>query len=118
MLEQPTRYILLQRGNLLVAFLSMQLVDEEGGFVLYCYEVQVDDSHQGQGLGKWLMDAFHLLAQHHRLARTMLTCFSCNTRALAFYKALGYELDSTSPEPRRLRNKLMQPDYQILTRVC
>lgn len=117
MLEKPTRYLLLLRGGSLVAFLSTQLVDEDGP-VLYCYELQVTAAAQGQKLGSWLMKLFHLLASELGVCRTMLTCFTSNKRALAFYKALGYVLNDTSPRPRRLRNKTVEPDYEILSKAC
>jgi hypothetical protein len=49
--------------------------DTEGDVpVVYCYELQVDDSAQGKGLGKRMMQLMELLVSHHSLEFSLI-CF-------------------------------------------
>lgn len=51
------------------------------------------------------------------VTKVMLTCFLSNTQALEFYRALGFEKDAISPEPRALRfGKVCNPDYIIMSK--
>lgn len=51
------------------------------------------------------------------IEKVMLTCFLRNTKAVAFYKKMGFVKDAISPEERRLRGgRVFVPDYVILSR--
>ena len=50
------------------------------------------------------------------LEKTMLTCFVSNAHARRFYERLGFAVDESSPRPRRLRDKVIEPEYVILCR--
>lgn len=50
------------------------------------------------------------------LEKTMLTCFVSNAHARRFYEKLGFDVDESSPRPRRLRDKVIEPEYVILCR--
>ncbi|PMB65917.1 hypothetical protein BM221_008116 [Beauveria bassiana] len=50
------------------------------------------------------------------LHKTMLTCFTANARARRFYEKLGFAVDDSSPRPRRLRDKVVEPEYVIMYR--
>lgn len=48
------------------------------------------------------------------IAKLMLTCFTSNQRALAFYQKLGYSEDECSPKPKVLRNgRKVEVEYVI-----
>jgi RimJ/RimL family protein N-acetyltransferase len=50
--------------------------------------------------------------------KLMLTCFTSNQKAIAFYEKLGYSKDEFSPTPKLLRNGTrVEPDYVILSKV-
>lgn len=69
------------------------------------------------GLGKLLMG--HVTAAADRiptLEKTMLTCFVRNAHARGFYERLGFAEDESSPRPRRLRGKVVEPEYIIMAR--
>lgn len=70
------------------------------------------------GIGKQLMNYLADTAEHiPSVQKVMLTCFVCNTHALAFYHKLGYTTDDFSPRPRKLRGgKVVTPDYVVLSR--
>lgn len=50
------------------------------------------------------------------LEKTMLTCFVSNEHARRFYQRLGFDVDESSPRPRKLRGKVIEPEYVILCR--
>jgi len=102
----------------ILGFLSFMTTYEDGKEVLYCYEIHIHPSLQGQGVGRHLMILFEETARRIGLAKTMLTVFKANRLALAFYERLGYEVDEFSPRPRRLRNgTVKEVDYLILSKV-
>lgn len=91
---------------------------EDGKEVLYCYEIHIQPSLQGRGVGRQLMNLYEETARRIGLEKTMLTVFRANESALAFYERLGYEIDEYSPGPRRLRNgTVKEPDYLILSKA-
>lgn len=67
--------------------------------IAYIYEIQLEPSVQGKGLGSYLMDLLEQWAHRYGVRKLMLTCFQSNTAALAMYRKLGYELDESSPDP-------------------
>merc|ERR1719430_1485408 len=82
--------------------------------VLYCYEIQLEESCRGKGLGKFMMKVLELLTIQAGLLKTMLTVFKHNSKASTFFKeGLKYSVDETSP----LDTIQEQFDYEILSRV-
>jgi len=65
--------------------------------VVYCYEVQVDQSYQKKGLGAFLMSLLKEISEKMKMWKILLTCFKANVAAITFYKRLGYDIDSNSP---------------------
>jgi N-alpha-acetyltransferase 40 len=82
--------------------------------VLYIYEIHLSESLRGLGLGKHLMHVAEHIATAARLDRLVLSVFTCNKQALKFYESLGWVTDETSPEPRILRGKVIEPDWKAL----
>lgn len=80
-----------------VAFVHLRYEMEEDEPVLYVYEIQVESSIQGRGVGKFLMQLVELIARRAGLARVMLTSFTANSGANKLYSKLGYVLDEGSP---------------------
>lgn len=100
------RYLVVYDGrDRPVAFSSFMATAEEDASgaqipVLYCYELQVAAEHRHKGLGRRLMRKLEAIAAQTRSPRArkvMLTCFTANREALAFYATLGYEPDEISP---------------------
>ncbi|KAH8682758.1 acyl-CoA N-acyltransferase [Xylariales sp. PMI_506] len=119
MKSNELRYILVKDydGNI-CGFTSLMPTFEEGQPVIYCYEIHLKAEVQGTGLGKHLMGFQESVAAHTPdVNKVMLTCFLKNENALAFYRKLGFEKDSISPEPRKLRfGKEFIPDYIIMSK--
>ncbi|XP_048536098.1 N-alpha-acetyltransferase 40-like [Triticum urartu] len=85
------------RGGRLLGFVHYRFVVEEDVPVLYVYELQLESSVQGKGLGKFLMQLIELIACKSQMEAVMLTVQKSNTDAMAFYNNLGYVISSTSP---------------------
>ncbi|RAO68153.1 uncharacterized protein BHQ10_004165 [Talaromyces amestolkiae] len=100
-----------------LAFLSFMTTYEDGKQVLYCYEIHIHPSLQGQGIGRHLMTLFEETGRRIGLEKGMLTVFRANSAATGFYERLGYSVDEFSPGPRQLRNgTVKEPDYLILSK--
>lgn len=100
-----------------LAFLSFMTTYEDGKEVLYCYEIHIHPSLQGLGIGRHLMSLFEETGRRIGLEKAMLTVFTANSAAIAFYERLGYGVDEFSPVPRQLRNgTVIEPDYKILSK--
>lgn len=49
--------------------------------------------------------------------KVMLTCFTCNEKAVSFYGKRGFEKDEYSPMPKVLRNgSKVEEEYVILSK--
>ncbi|KAH1082768.1 hypothetical protein J1N35_022529 [Gossypium stocksii] len=82
----------------LLGFLHFRFTLEEEIPVLYLYELQLDSSVQGKGLGKFLMQLVELIAQENRMGAVVLTVQKSNTLAMKFYiSKLRYVVSSISP---------------------
>lgn len=80
-----------------VAFLHYRYEEEHGQPIVYVYEIQVDTSVQGKGVGAYLMRLIELIARKGKLKRILLTVFHDNVGAYGLYRKLGYVLDDDSP---------------------
>ncbi|KAL5212183.1 hypothetical protein ABZP36_023030 [Zizania latifolia] len=81
----------------LLGFVHYRFVLEEDLPVVYVYELQMEPSVQGKGLGKFLMELIELIACKSQMQAVMLTVQKANKFALAFYRKLRYVISSTSP---------------------
>ncbi|TYJ10899.1 hypothetical protein E1A91_A11G239800v1 [Gossypium mustelinum] len=82
----------------LLGFLHFRFTLEEEIPVLYLYELQLDSSVQGKGLGKFLMQLVELIAQENRMGAVVLTVQKSNSLAMKFYiSKLRYVVSSISP---------------------
>ncbi|KAI9595460.1 hypothetical protein BDF19DRAFT_71933 [Syncephalis fuscata] len=84
--------------------------------VLYCYELQVDCSAQGQGIGRILMQEMDKIAAHWHMTKIMLTLIKINTPAKLFYQQLGFTIDEISPENILPMYRVKRISYQILSK--
>jgi ribosomal protein S18 acetylase RimI-like enzyme len=58
---------------------------------VYVYDIEVDEPHQGRGLGRATMLAAEDLARGAGLRHIALNVFGWNSRAEKLYRSLGYE---------------------------
>ncbi|KAH7059013.1 acyl-CoA N-acyltransferase [Macrophomina phaseolina] len=115
--EKPSELDTSTVGNDIVAFCSFMFTIEDDYPVVYIYEIHLAESHRRSGLGRHLMRIVEHCATEGAVDKAMLTCFRCNTLAMAFYTKLGYEEDEFSPPAKRLRGgKIKLPSYLIMSK--
>ncbi|KAJ3695945.1 hypothetical protein LUZ60_001322 [Juncus effusus] len=82
----------------LVGFVHYRFVVEEDLPVVYVYELQLESSVKGKGLGKFLMQLVELIARKNEMRAVMLTVQKVNLVAMNFYtNKLRYVMSSISP---------------------
>ncbi|XP_052878229.1 uncharacterized protein LOC108479612 isoform X3 [Gossypium arboreum] len=101
----------------LLGFLHFRFTLEEEIPVLYLYELQLDSSVQGKGLGKFLMQLVELIAQENRMGAVVLTVQKSNSLAMKFYiSKLRYVVSSISPSRVDLLVGV-EKNYEILCKT-
>ncbi|CAL8077016.1 unnamed protein product [Calicophoron daubneyi] len=99
----------------IAGFVSFRFEREDEHPVLYCYEIQLREEYRGQSIGRYMMNALSLVASSTRMHRVLLTVFKANTKALHFFKQLGFQTDETDPSNFKDSPKV---DYEILSKRC
>lgn len=94
-----------------IAFSHFQFDMDYNINVLYCYELQLDESARKQGLGKHLMTILEALCLQFKMKKVILTVFNHNKNALDFFVSQGYVVDETSPQ-----NFSIESFYTILSK--
>jgi GNAT superfamily N-acetyltransferase len=96
-------YVYVLKGSShLVLFIVLFAVDPNPIWIRseFSYELQVEESVRGKGLGQWMMKITELLALKYEMPWLLLTVFTENHKALHFYKEkLNYLVDELSPKP-------------------
>merc|ERR1712149_57258 len=108
LMEDAAWYLLAREAdtNKPVAFSHFRFDMDHDDDVLYCYEIQLEESVRRKGLGKLMMKKSDML-------KIMLTVFKHNDVASKFFKeVLKYEIDETCPYDTVYE----QFDYEILSR--
>nr|CAB3264179.1 N-alpha-acetyltransferase 40 [Phallusia mammillata] len=81
-----------------VAFTSFRFDLDFGEPVVYCYEIQLINSVQRKGLGKFLIQILHLFAIRYQMHKVVATVLHTNTASRNFFiEKLKYTTDDTSP---------------------
>lgn len=66
--------------------------------VVYCYELQIEESYQGKGIGSYLMKLLELIAAHFKFPKVILTCLKHDKPAVKFYQEKhSFTVDPASP---------------------
>lgn len=76
----------------------MEIADEVVGYALmmmvldeaHLLNISIDQSYQGQGLGRALLAHMVDVSRRHRAAHMFLEVRASNTRAIALYEAMGF----------------------------
>jgi ribosomal protein S18 acetylase RimI-like enzyme len=104
------------------AFLSYQLDDDETSDpnvrvpVLYIYEIHLTEPLRSLGLGRHFIHLAELIASKTMMEKLELSVFRRNAHAESFYRNLGFVTDETSPQPRKVRNRSIEPDWLVLSK--
>lgn len=112
--DEAARYLIVKCSNdgAYLGFSHFRFDLDEGVEVLYCYELQLDTHVQRKGLGKFMMQILELVAFKNNMKKVVLTVLKNNTNS-KFFKAIGYELDETSP----IDDEEETYPYEILCKV-
>lgn len=119
MREPDLRYLIVRdQTGTVRGFTSLMPTMEEGQPVVYCYEIHLQPELRGTGMAGLLMSLLETIARNIEvMEKVMLTVFTCNARAMAFYRRCGFEADDMSPRARRLRGGVVkEPDYVIMSK--
>lgn len=94
------RYILVRHSSnrLLAAFIHFRFDVEDSIEVLYLYEIQLEESVRGKGLGRYLMSLMETIAFHYNMKRIVLTVLKSEEKVVNFYFSLQFEIEPYSPE--------------------
>ncbi|PHH83451.1 hypothetical protein CDD82_767 [Ophiocordyceps australis] len=117
MASPELRYVLVRDdGGHVGGFASLMPTYENDEPVVYLYEIHLEPRLQGTGLGTHLMELVMQVADKiPSVTKVMLTCFTSNKRARAFYDGLGFVIDDASPRQRKLRaGRIVFPDYGMI----
>lgn len=83
--------------------------------VVYVYELHLEEDLRGESLGEYLMDFVRKICMRTFTRKIMLTVFTRNVRARKFYERLGFVRDASSPPDRKVRGRVIEPEYLILS---
>merc|ERR1719337_747151 len=88
LMEEAAWYLLAREAetNIPLAFSHFRFDMDHDDDVLYCYEIQLEESVRRKGLGKFMMKVLELMMMKSGLLKTMLTVFKHNTKASTFFK--------------------------------
>jgi ribosomal protein S18 acetylase RimI-like enzyme len=96
--HQETRVVAVRSGKQLLGFASYRLTHEEGAYVAYIYELQVEAFARGMRLGSGLVREVEQLGRTGGAAGIMLTVHTANHAARRFYTGgLHFETSPISP---------------------
>lgn len=96
-----------------VAFSHFRFDMDYGDEVLYVYELQLEKEVRRKGLGKFMLQVLELVGFTAQMKKIILTVLKHNPDAVAFFKALNYQTDETSPED----NLYEEYHYVILSKL-
>jgi ribosomal protein S18 acetylase RimI-like enzyme len=125
MKDKAMMYLLLKQGDsgsgALVGFISFMITTDDPPHqreeVVYIYEVHLDDSLRGRGLGSRLIRFVEEATLRCGILKTMLTVFKSNAGAKGLYEKLGYSKDDCSPEDKVVRRRIIEAEYLIMSRL-
>jgi len=83
-------------------------------------QCNVNTSHitHRTGLGAFIMGLVHGMAEKIEVEKIMLSVWTRNEKAVAFYRRMGFDKDEFSPEPRVLRNgSVKECEYLIMSKA-
>ncbi|WP_409268707.1 GNAT family N-acetyltransferase [Pseudomonas sp. KCJK9044] len=98
LIAQSTCWVAIDAEHRPQGFLSA----ERHGNELHIHEVSVDQSMQGQGIGRHLIEAAKDHARSHRLGFVTLTTFTSVPWNAPFYARLGFETKAPKDLDQRL----------------
>lgn len=117
MFSERSHYLMILNPNSeIIAFSHFQFVwdddDDPDIPVLYCFEIQVLQKFQRNGIGKYIMEMLECIQKHFGFIKLSLTVFRSNSSAIYFYKQIGFEIDDLDPS----NHDMPDENYRILSK--
>lgn len=79
---------------------------------VYVAEMMVEESKQGQGIGKKLLNLFLKEADRNKFEHAFIRVWEENKAALGLYQKMGFELCATMVQPKLLADKSGTFDFE------
>jgi ribosomal protein S18 acetylase RimI-like enzyme len=118
--KKPRRPLPENNGRIL-GFISFMFTRDDPPHadreVAYIYEIHLREQLRCQGLGSTLIQFVEDAARACEVYKCMLTVFTANGRARLTYGRRGYVKDACSPKARVTRRKVIESEYQIMSKV-
>lgn len=97
--HKDARFLIVRDLNeKIVGFSHFRFDVEQNLPILYCYELQIHDDYQRQGLGRHMMNILSIFAFEFKLLKIVLTVFRNNLVGINFYmNSLLFKKDATCP---------------------
>ncbi|KRX96201.1 N-alpha-acetyltransferase 40, partial [Trichinella pseudospiralis] len=109
--NKACRYIVVtNEAGYVVGFCHFRFDMERSRTALYCYEIQVAENYQRQGVGSAIIEIVKQLAAKTNILNIFVTVFKFNENSLKFFVKQAFVIDTYSPK------KEERADYYILSK--
>ncbi|KAK8870853.1 N-alpha-acetyltransferase 40 [Tritrichomonas musculus] len=98
LLEDGARYLIAISGDRPIGFVHFRFEQQDGDFVLYIFDIQIEESYQRKGLGRYMIDALWFVGLEKKVSCLMTLVFKNNDAGLKFFKSVGFVPHRMSPE--------------------
>ncbi|KAF7784372.1 hypothetical protein Agabi119p4_537 [Agaricus bisporus var. burnettii] len=118
-----SRFLLIydsqEEASKMIGFCMFRFENEEGGCVVYCYDIQLSSQHQRRGIGKMVMEFVFSICKFFDMDKTVLTVLKANKKAMTFYQTCGFKPDPASPSVYLAEDDSSREeyDYEIMSKA-
>jgi ribosomal protein S18 acetylase RimI-like enzyme len=98
--EDRSRYLIAfnAESDKPVGFVHFRFEYDQNEYIIYIYELHVEENFRNKGLGKFLTQAVEFIGLKNGVELVMLTLFKENAGSLRFFAKLNYKPHPSSPE--------------------
>lgn len=96
--EEDARFLIAMCDRQPIGFVHYRYEQQDGKFVIYIYDIQIEKKYQRKGLGNFMIDALWFVGLKRKVACIMTLVFKNNNAGLQFFKKAGFQPHPTSPE--------------------
>ncbi|OHT09011.1 N-alpha-acetyltransferase 40 [Tritrichomonas foetus] len=96
--EEDARFLIAVCNDKPIGFVHFRFEQQNGEFVLFIYDIQIEPDFQGRGLGMFLADACWFIALKKKASCLLTLVFKANEDGMGFFKSIGYLPHAMSPE--------------------
>ncbi|EAY18495.1 acetyltransferase, GNAT family protein [Trichomonas vaginalis G3] len=96
--EDRARYLIAYDGEKPIGFVHFRFEYDQNEYILYFYEIHIEEAYRNKGLGKFLVQACEFIALKNKVELVMCTLFKENGGSVKFFAGLNYRPHPSSPE--------------------